>query len=214
MLSTIKRIALCATAVAALALAFSAGARAQDVFFAVGYYSNANTTGAPDGTLRLVNDGFRDDSSPLGDLCAAIYVFDDREEMQECCSCKVTPNGYLALGVNANLTANTLTGRKLTRGVIKVVSSQPLTQTKNGVCDPTSATSDANNHIGIRGWLTHIVKVGTGFQVSVEDLKDSHLQTGNPPPAGTEAADLAEDCQVAIELGSGQGTCTCGDVNR
>ncbi len=210
MLSTIKRLALCTTAVAALALAFSGAAKAQDVFFAVGYYSNANTAGAPDGTLRLVNDGFRSDSSPAGDLCAAIYVFDSTEEMQECCSCRITPNGYLALGVNANLTANTLTGRKLTRGVIKVVSSQP---TAGNTCDPTTATiqANANTHIGIRGWLTHIVKVGTGYQVSVEDLKDSTLDTNTP---GKEAADLAEDCQVAIELGSGQGTCSCGDVNR
>ncbi len=202
MLSTIKKVALCATAVAALALAFSSGARAQDINYALGYYSNANTTGAPDGTLRLVNDG--NDETQNGDLCASIYVFDDQEEMQECCSCRITPNGYLALGVNSNLTANTITGRTLARGVIAVISSG-LQSNKRG-CDPTIHDLDH----GIRGWLTHIEKVGTGFQVSVEDLKDSSHGGG---PSDVEV-DLAEDCKVAIELGSGQGTCSCGDAGR
>ncbi len=200
MLSTIKKLALCTTAVAAFALAFSSGARAQDVPFALGYYSNANAAGAPDGTLRLVNDGNQSDTSPAGDLCASIYVFDNNEELQECCSCKVTPNGYLALGVNTQLTANTLTGRKLARGVIKVVSSKPNT---GDVCDPTFDSP----LIGIRGWLTHIEKVGTAFQISVEDLKDSSFGTA-------EEGDLTEDCTVATELGSGQGKCSCTDVGR
>ncbi len=199
MFSTIKKVALCTAAVAAFALAFSSGARAQDNPFALGYYSSANTAGAPDGTLRLVNDGNVSDATPAGDLCASIYVFDNQEELQECCSCKITPNGYLALGVNTQLTANPLTGRKLTRGVIKVVSSN----TRSGICDPTNDSP----HIGIRGWLTHIEKVGTAFQVSVEDLKDSSF-------GANEEADLVEDCQVAIELGSGQGVCSCKDVGR
>jgi hypothetical protein len=199
MFSTIKKLALGTTAVAALALAFSGAAKAQDVPFALGYYSNAHNTAAPDGTLVFTNDGAQGDSSPSGDICASIYVFDTQEELQECCSCKVTPNGYLALGVNGNLTGNTITGRTLTRGVVKVVSARPI----GGTCDATNLQPI----IGIRGWLTHIEKVGTAFQVSVEDLKDSTL-------GGNEQNDLAEDCGVAIELGSGQGTCSCKDVGR
>ncbi len=199
MFSTIKKVALCTAAVAVFALAFSSGAKAQDQNFALGYYSNANTPGAPDGTLRLVNDGNAGDASPAGDVCASIYVFDNNEELQECCSCKITPNGYLALGVNS-LTANSLTGRTLTRGVIKVVSSDT---TNVRACDPTREDPMA----GIRGWLTHVEKVGTAFQVSVEDLKDSTF-------GDAEVADLTEDCQVAIELGSGQGVCSCKDVGR
>jgi hypothetical protein len=203
MFSTIKRVALCTAAVAAFALAFSSGARAQDNVFALGYYSNANggsSPAGPDGTLRLVNDGNNDDASPAGDLCASIYVFDTQEELQECCSCKITPNGYLALGVNTQLTANPLTGKKLTRGVIKVVSSHT---NKWGACDATIV----NHDVGIRGWLTHIEKVGTTFQISVEDLKDSTI-------GDNEDKDLAEDCMVAMELGSGQGKCSCTDVGR
>jgi hypothetical protein len=187
--------------VAVLAFAVVAGsqvARAQgnDDNYALGYFTLANTAGAPEGTLRFVNDGYNGDHSPGGDVCASIYVFDNREELQECCSCRVTPNGYLALGVNKNLTASTITGVPIHRGVIKVVTSAPP-------CDPTVVAPA----YGIRAWLTHIEKVGSAYQVSVEDLKDSSL-------GGDEQNDLAEDCLVGFELGSGFGQCSCTDIGR
>ncbi len=205
--SRIKRLALCTTVMATLALAFSGAAWGQggpDAVFAISYYSNAHTTGAPDATLRLSNDGSLTDASPAGDLCAAIYVFDNNEEMVECCSCRVTPNGYLALSVNTNLTSNVLTGRTLTRGVVKVVSSLPT----GGVCDPTTIGPNTNNtQVGIRGWLTHVQKAAAGFQFTEEELLDSNLDND-------EQTDLAEDCQVAIELGSGVGVCSCKDSGK
>jgi hypothetical protein len=218
MRSTIKRVALCTTVAAVLVLAFSARAGAQDVFFALGYYANANTVGAPDGTLRLINDGFRGDSSPNGDLCAAIYVYDDQENQQECCSCRITPNGYLALSINSNLTANNPPHKALHRGVIKLVSSQPTSAFTcvgvTSVCDATTATinNNANTHIGIRAWLTHIEKVGSAYQTSTEDLKDSYLDTNTP---GAEAVDLAADCAHLRSIGNGvTGVCNCGATGR
>jgi hypothetical protein len=200
----IMRLALCTTVMAALALTFSGAAwgQAPDAVFAISFYSNAHTAGAPDATLRLSNDGTVTDASPAGDLCAAIYVFDNNEEMLECCSCRVTPNGYLALSVNTNLTSNVLSGKTLTRGVVKVVSSLPT----GGVCDPTNIGSN-NTQVGIRGWLTHVQKAGAGFQFTEEELLDSNLDND-------EQADLAEDCQVAMELGSGVGVCSCKDSGK
>ena len=117
---------------AALTLALgSTTAVAQDHIYGLSYFSNAHTRNAPDGVLRLVNDSTVSDASPAGDLCASVYVFDSREEMNECCSCKVTPNGILSLSVNTNLTSDTVTGRVPTRGIIKVVSSKPVA----GWCD-------------------------------------------------------------------------------
>src|ERR1700704_1159816 len=113
------------TIAAALIVALgSTTAVAQDNIFALSYFSNANTRNAPDGVLRLVNDGTVSDASPAGDLCASVYVFDSAEELSECCSCRITPNGILSLSVNTNLSKNPLTGRLLTRGVVKVVSSK------------------------------------------------------------------------------------------
>jgi hypothetical protein len=169
---------------------------------AVDFYANANIAGAADGTLRLLNDGNASDASPAGDLCAAIYVFDDNENQQECCSCRVTPNGYLSLSINSNLTANNAPNKTLHRGVIKILSSAP----SGGVCDPT--TANTHTHKGIHGWLTHIEKVGAGFDHSTEDLKDSTASL-------SEAGHLAEGCSLIRSAGHGvTGVCSCADAGR
>src|ERR1017187_2308541 len=101
----------------ALAVMLGGTALAQDNSdYFVTYYSNANTANAPDATVRAVNDGDTENN-----LWASIYVFDDSEELTECCSCVITPDGLLSESVNKNLTANPLTGIKPTRGVIKVL---------------------------------------------------------------------------------------------
>ena len=171
----------------------------EDDIYALSYFSNANTKFAPDAALRLVNDGFVSDASPAGDLCASLYVFDSTEEMNECCSCGVTPNGILSLSVNNNLTKNPLTGRIVTRGVVKTISSVPVA----GVCDPTTDSEQE----GIRGWITHIQRGAAGFGQTEEELMDSNLSTA-------EATDLAEDCKVLVELGSGHGICSCADSKQ
>src|ERR1035438_8783317 len=105
-----------------LPFATSALAQGDNTFYFTTYYSNANTKGAPDSTVRIINDGSYT-GSPYGNLWAAIYVFDDSQELQECCSCVVTPDGLLSESVNNNLTANPLTGVTLARGVIKIVGT-------------------------------------------------------------------------------------------
>lgn len=192
-----RKLACTAIAILGLALMVGAGsAVAQDNVYALSYFSNAHTSGAPDATLRLVNDGNVSDSSPAGDLCASVYVFDATEELQECCSCRITPNGILSLSVNTNLTSNTLTGRTLNRGVVKVVSSSPSA----GYCNAAVSTP----HIGIRGWMTHIQRGVSQYLVTEEELTDSTF-------GSAEQADLAEDCAVLTELGTGAGICSCSD---
>jgi hypothetical protein len=173
--------------------------------YAVDYYSNANVEEgpAPDGTLRLINDG-----DTGGSLCAAIYMFDDMQEMQECCSCPITADGLIAESVNRDLLGNSLTGMSNEDGVIKVIS----TNAPSGVCNPTNGAATA----GIRGWLTHIEKgvvpsasatkkqpVSSLWLVGETELHDANL-------SAAELASLQQFCSFAIILGSGRGTCTCG----
>jgi hypothetical protein len=195
-----KTLALVAIAAALVLTMGATAAVAQDNLYALSYYSYAHTTGAPDGVLRLVNDGNVSDSSPAGDLCASVYVFDSQEELNECCSCRITPNGILSLSVNTNLTSNPLTGRVAPRGVVKVVSST----LSGGSCDATVVAPQ----IGIRGAITHPQKgTGTGYQITEEELTDSTF-------GSAEQADLAEDCEVLVELGSGSGICSCSDSKQ
>src|SRR5579863_6888902 len=100
----------------------------------VNYFSNANTAGAPDGTVRISNPG-----SPTGELCAQVYVFDPYQEMSECCACLVTPDGLRTLSVNTDLTSNPLTGVTLQTGVVSIVSG---IVPANGVCSPLNNIVD------------------------------------------------------------------------
>jgi hypothetical protein len=175
----------------------------NSVYF-VTYYSNSRIAGAPDGVLRIVNDGDASTTTSEGrlngNLWASIYIFDDSEEMQECCNCFISPDGLLSESVNKELLANPLTGKINTRGVIKVISSS------NG--DPTNNVLKA----GLRGWQTHIQSFGNlpqtaPFYVTETPLADSNL-------VGVEKTALQESCSFAITLGSGAGTCTCTPEDR
>jgi hypothetical protein len=180
-------------------------AAAQDAYFDVGYFTNANASGAPSAHLRLTNDGAGapvDDPPPVTQpLCANIYVFDSAEEMQECCSCEITPNGYLDLAVNTNLLGNILDhGTKPTRGFIAEVS----TLVNIDGCTPIGGSSA----LGIKGWLTHVQKGATAGTYSLTEtpLTDSS-------ESGAEIfEDLLVTCEFVQSLGTGTGVCSCADA--
>jgi hypothetical protein len=181
----------------ALALMLGGNAFAQtpagdDSVYFVTYFSNANTASAPDAVERFINDGDTENN-----LWADYYVFDDSQELQECCSCIITPDGLNSEYVNnvkgqPSLTGNTLTGKTLTRGVIKVISDAAGNA---GAPVPTP---------GLRGWGVHVqaLTTKTTFAVTETRFADSNL-------SGSEQTLLGELCQFAQVLGSGQGTCTC-----
>ena len=151
------------------------------------YFSNANTIGAPDATVRVINDG-----DTGANLYAAIYVFDDSEELTECCACTVTADGLTSEDVKTQLTASPLTGHIPTRGVIKVISSASP--------DPTAPKPTA----GLRAWATHIqgAKPGTGPFIQTETaFADSNL-------GAAEQAALGMLCYYADTLLSGV-PCSC-----
>jgi hypothetical protein len=167
--------------------------------YGVTYYSNANPASGvpgapaiavPDATVRVINDG-----NTGGNLCAAFYVFDDSQEMQECCSCPVSADGVIAESVNRFLLANSLTSFVNHKGVIKVVS----TNAPSGSCNPTNGAATA----GIRGWATHIQRgTSPAFVVTETPLHNANL-------SAAELASLQQFCSFEIILGSGRGTCYC-----
>ena len=212
-----KKLGLLLLPILAITLMLGGNTFAQNVgdnsVYFVTYYSNANTSGAPDGTLRIINDGdyATTDSEGVenGYLWANIYVFDDSQEMRSCCACFVSADGLLSESVNKELTANEFTGRgQIARGVIKVVSSYyPYDPTNNYYLTP-----------GLRGWMTHIQATTTTFPsgpgaaanavekgpwlVTEDPLADSNL-------SATEKANLAKLCSYGLTIGSGYGLCPC-----
>jgi len=152
----------------------------------IDYFSNANTSGAPDGTLRITNPG-----TSGGNLCANIYVFDPNEEMSECCSCLTTPDGLLTLSINNDITGNPLTGVTLSTGVIKIVSSLP----HSGTCPlPVNMTPTA----ALRSWVTHIQN--SNFTITEDSSSDATLSS-------SEQNALQSQCNSIKKVGSGKGVC-------
>jgi len=175
-----------------LMLGFTSGpAFAQPVgdasVYFVTYFSN-NVPGAPAAVLRVINDG-----ESGANLYADYFVFDDSQELTECCSCYVTPDGINSESVPVDLTANPLTGKVPTRGVIKVISS--FNQGPGGA-EPAP---------GLHGFATHIQagKTPGTYAITEAPLLDSNLVVEG------EKNVLNYLCAYAFILGSGAGQCYC-----
>jgi len=73
--------------------------------------------------------------NPLGsNVCALIYVFDNAQNLQDCCGCPLSGNGLLDLSVDVNLLPISST---VTRGMVEIVPARP---NASGQCNPTSVT--------------------------------------------------------------------------
>src|ERR1700683_3547286 len=114
------------------AIALSTAAFAQpnatlDSPFQVRYAANLNIG---ESYLDITNDGAN--GAPLlgpgfggasGNICVNVYAFDPNEELVSCCSCLVTPDQTVNLGVNADLTSKTLTGLLPTSVTVKMAAT-------------------------------------------------------------------------------------------
>jgi len=196
-----------------IALIVSGSAMAQQ--YSVTYFSNANTSGAPDGTLRIINDGYEATACPNGacngTLWADIYVFDDSEEMIACCSCRITSDGLLSESVDQQLAnpsgptgpgviGSTFSTRgEFSRGVIKVVGSS-----NNDPTDPVPT-------YGLHGWMTHIqaakVKLPGGAESSPFYVTETPLAEASLSDA--ELSSLGSVCSYGLVDNSGYGWCGC-----
>lgn len=187
----------------ALLMALSGTVAAQipsDVFL-INYYSNANTVGAPDATVRVDNPGYT-----YSDVCSMIYVFTADQQMAECCGCRNTHNNLRTHSVNKNFANNPLTGKLPVRGVIKIVSASP----NGAACDPSTNVNPVQD---LRAWGTHIQDKVTGSgggltQSSYWPVTETPFL--DAPLGATELQMLQAQCQFVLLLGSGQGVCSCG----
>jgi hypothetical protein len=196
-IATILALAFCslsswaATTAPALGKTSSVGEPAD--VLKVDYFSNANTSGAPDGTFRITNAG-----TSGGNLCAYIFVFDPQQEMSECCGCLQTPDGLGTLSVNVNLTSNPLTGVTLTTGAIKVFSVAPVA---NACPLPGTTTVPQPFEAGLRSWTTHIQN--SNFAITETASQDATLSV-------VENVRAYDECLAIVLDGSGHGICSCG----
>lgn len=156
---------------------------------AIGYFASAS---GADSTIRITNPALTGQ-----DLCAMVYVFDQDQQMSECCGCLVSQDGLLTLSLNRNLLSNPLTGVPAQTGTVMLVPAAPGTV---GSCNAASITPAGS----VIAWSTHLPAAQAGQTSSAEEPFSSS------PLASALSASLQAQCAFIQELGSGQGLCGCG----
>ena len=153
-------------------------------------------------------------SSLQGDVCANIYVFNDVQEMQECCQCDLSANSLRTISVIADLTSNPLiTSESTEAGVIKIIGVGPQAQGPPSVCRNSLAFPTPLAE-GLHAWINHTESMASnqagftppfGFvtSTSVEEFAHSALDFG-------ELNQLFTECAFINAHGSGHGICKCG----
>jgi len=164
-------------------------------------------------------------------VCAMVYVFDDDEEMGECCGCPVSSAGLLRFSVQSNLLSNWFGGAGADgQGAIAIVAAPinpalvdltPSTSNGKGCpnsadaacefgCDPTNAgggytVTTANNLLGS---IVHNQVVTNNSSGSISGLTEVGLfdDAGGDP---TNLTYLQNQCGANVQGGSGFGICSC-----
>ncbi len=176
-------------------------------------------TGVGDNILRLVNPNGNGNASfgAVGTECAMIYVFDDDEEMGECCGCPLSPSRIATFSFRSNLTADwavegaegidndsgTIAIRAASINAIGCLSfANPgqINPACNGGCDPT------NGYVAnptLLGSITHNQEINGTSSLTEVSLFDNGI--GEP----INNVYLIQQCAALVGNGSGGGICTC-----
>ncbi len=136
------RLAACAALVLMMGAVPLASGQVSDVYLLSSFANNGNSYNASQ-QIYIVNPG---NNSELSSVCAAIYVFDNTQELLECCSCPISNNGLLTLTVK-DITSNPVTAVVPKSGVIKIVSTA-----YDGSCDAASITPQPR----LRAWMVNL----------------------------------------------------------
>ena len=189
--------------------------------------------GNGDNIIRLINPNGGANANLAGvkehTVCAMIYVFDDDQEMGECCGCPVSSAGFATLSVSQYLTHNWAIlggpeGGEHSNGPIAIIAAaqnpnligsgpnncaSSQTRACNQGCDPTfqpgySVTADNS----LVGTITHNQEVQGDLAPMTTGLTEVNLSdTGPGDPVNLVY--LQEQCGAIVGTGTGGGICSC-----
>jgi len=113
-------------------------------------YIDITNTGANGAALQ--GPGF---GAQFGNICVNVYAFDPSEELISCCSCLVTPDQTVDLGVTRDLTSKTLTGVVPASVTVKLVPTLAGGDGTGSSCTNSAATVTTTAlAIGVAAWGT------------------------------------------------------------
>ncbi len=186
-----------------LLLAVLAGTAAAQSFLPLRYDNNVGHGGTLEQLVRIINVGKLGTpvTSPTGDVCANIYVFDAKQEMIACCSCRITPDGIASASVGNQLTSNPLTSTVPVSGVIEILPIPAGPQP----CSPISPFSTPDASL-VNVTTTHIeVANSLAFITETE---------ARPAPASSQQISFLNNACLFVQfLGNtvGRGGCGCSN---
>jgi hypothetical protein len=153
-----------------------------------------------DSTIHVTNN-------TENNLCAQFYVFDSFEQLQECCSCPISTNGFLVLSVITDLTSNPSHGRGPTRGVIELQSTLPNNGSGCAVNQGPGVPYEAQIFPMLDAWITHVqaVKAASGTAAYIIPSEQAFAESDD-----SEVQEDNLESQCAAAFSSGFGLCTCG----
>jgi hypothetical protein len=182
-----------------------------DNAFQVRYASNIppqGSTATPDSVINITNTGANGGVTNLsgnaaslgGSICVNVYGFSSDEQMVGCCSCPVTPNALVSLSVAQDIATNTLTPRRPTSLVIKLVSTVPV----GGTCVGSAAgVNTATLAPGLAAWGTTPHSTGA---LATAPYAITETAFTSATLSASEQAHLGNVCSFIIGTGSGNGT--------
>jgi len=157
--------------------------------------TNPGTNGAP-----LLGPGF---GGASGNLCVDVFAFDPAEELVSCCSCLVTPNQTVNLGVNRDLTAKTLTGvvpNSVTLKLLATLAGGNGTGTNCAFAAATVTTATLTTGLAAWGTTLHATPTAGNYSTTDAPFTRSTLSPG-------ELASIGGRCASIVGNGSGFGVC-------
>jgi hypothetical protein len=160
-------------------------------------YLDIANTGA--NGASLLGPGF---GGATGNICANVYAFDAGEELIACCSCLITPDATVNLGVIRDLTVKTLTGVVPTSVTVAVLSTLAGGNGTGTSCLNSAATVEtATLANGMGAWGTTLHATPTAaFATTERPFSGAILSSG-------ELASIGGRCTSILGNGSGFGVC-------
>jgi hypothetical protein len=193
-----------------------------------------NVGGSGDNILRLVNPNGAANGNLAGaktqTVCAMIYMFDDDEEMGECCGCPLSSSRLATFSIENNLTSNWGIQNIETYGAIAIVAAAPnapavppviygqgcavgQSAACNGGCDPTNlpgySITTANNLLGSISHTQAVAQpLSSGEFTAISGITELPLSddAGGDP---NNAFYLQAQCGALVGNGTGGGICNC-----
>ena len=235
---TTERFTICPSTLSA-AISHPSGAVGNPAVPGTADPDGCNNGGVGDNILRLVNPNGGANGNLAGakeqTVCAMIYVFDDDEEMGECCGCPLTSAQLATFSVEHNLTSNWgLSGGPENgdhgNGAIAIVAAAPNTiacvgggggAACHGGCDPTNvpgySVTTASNLLGSvthnQGVLGQRLIPRTPPPPVMEIFQQFGItETALSDDAGGDPTNLVylqSQCGALIGNGTGSGVCNC-----